>query len=319
MLYKENLENIIFHRHEIFQCDEIIVLSGYVGPKPTERLQTLPFRATVVYGMYGAEGIKTFLHRSLTELQDSIQDLNIFYSSLPVHSKCYVWRYKGKIVHALVGSANFSRNGLTTPFREILAETTFDTFEPLNSYIQHVLNNSISCLEANVTERKKLERRAHPEEVCLMTLLDPSTNETPGISGLNWGQNPDNHTRPNDAYIPIRTAHIRNFPELFPPKQAYSTDPRGRPQRHNDAIEIIWDDGTNMEGLLEGSQPVDGEIYPKNLSSFPVKSELGEYLRYRIGVPSGQPVRRHHLERYGRTDVAVSIIGEGLYRCDFSV
>ena len=32
-------------------------------------------------------------------------------------------------------SANFSTNGLTTPYREILAETTRDTFTPLNDYI----------------------------------------------------------------------------------------------------------------------------------------------------------------------------------------
>jgi hypothetical protein len=46
---------------------------------------------------------------------------------------------------------------------------------------------------------------------------------------------------------------------------------------------------------------------------------MGEYLRTRLNVPHGQPVRRHHLERYGRTDISVSLIGDGIYRCDFSV
>lgn len=318
MLYKENLEEIVFHRHEFFEADEIIVVSGYVGPKPIERLQTLPFRSTVIYGMYGSEGIKPFLHRSLTDLQNTIDDLNIFYSSLPVHSKCYVWRNRGKIVHALVGSANFSTNGLTTPYREILAETTFDTFQPLNEYVQHVLNNSLSCLEVTVAERTRLTRTTQVNEICQMTLLDPATNEVPLTSGLNWGQNPNNHTRPNDAYIAIRTSHIRNCADLFPPKQSYSLDTRGRPQRHNDSVEIIWDDGVSMEGLFEGSQPVDGLTYPKQISSFPVKSELGEYFRNRLGVPLGQPVRRHHLDAYGRTNVAVSLISEGVYKFDFS-
>jgi FAD/FMN-containing dehydrogenase len=45
------------------------------------------------------------------------------------------WKHNGEIVHALVGSANFSTNGLTTPYREILAETTRDTFKPLDDYI----------------------------------------------------------------------------------------------------------------------------------------------------------------------------------------
>ena len=74
-----------------------------------------------------------------------------------------------------------------------------------------------------------------------------------------------------------------------------------------------------MSGLLEGSQPINEIVYPKQLSSFPVKSELGSYLRSRIGVPFGQPVRRHHLESYGRTDISISKIGEGLYQLDFSV
>ena len=94
---------------------------------------------------------------------------------------------------------------------------------------------------------------------------------------------------------------------------------RGRKHRHNDAIELIWDDGISMESLLMGSQTIDGLVYPKQISSFPSGSELGEYLRNRIGVPLGQPVRRFHLDRYGRTDIAVTKIGEGVYKFDFSV
>ena len=82
---------------------------------------------------------------------------------------------------------------------------------------------------------------------------------------------------------------------------------------------MFWDDESNMEALLEGSQPTDGLKYPKQISSFPRKSVLGEYFRTRLNVPLGQPVRRHHLDVYGRTDVGVSLINEGVYRFDFSV
>ncbi len=74
-----------------------------------------------------------------------------------------------------------------------------------------------------------------------------------------------------------------------------------------------------MEGLLEGTNNVDGIQYPKQISSFPAKNQMGIYLRNRIGVPLGQPVRRRHLETYGRTDISVSLIGDGIYRCDFLV
>lgn len=317
MLYTEGLEELIFHRHQMHDTDELIVLSGYLGPRPVARLEELPFNSTVIYGMYGSEGIKPTLHNSLTSIKASVANLNIFYSQLPVHSKCYAWRRRGEIIHALVGSANFSVNGLTTPFREVLAETTFDTFRPLNAYIQHVLNNSISCLEIG-TER--IIDSIINAEFCSMSLLG-GNGEVQNAAGLNWGQNPNNHTTPNDAYIALRTQHIRDYPHLFQPKQMnpQHLDNRGRMQRHNDSIEIIWDDGVTMEGLLEGSQPVNGMIYPKQISSFPAKAELGEYIRTRISVPLGQPVRRHHLERYGRTDIQVSLLGDGVYKFDFSI
>jgi hypothetical protein len=318
MLFTENLEEIIFNRHQLFQADELIVLSGYLGPRPVQRLQNLPFNTNVIYGMYGSDGIQRPLHNSLIAIQNEIANVNIFYSNLPVHSKCYAWRNRGQIIHALVGSANFSTNGLTTPYREILAETTFDTFSPLNDYIARVLNNSQSCLEIGVADIRDVALAVGT--TCMLTLLGRD-GEVQNAAGLNWGQNPNNHTRPNDAYIKIRTEDIRNFPDLFPPKQLNPLieDRRGRTQRHNDAIEIIWDDGISMEGLLEGSQPIDGLIYPKQISSFPVKSELGEYIRSRIRVPLDQPVRRFHLERYGRTDIAISKLGEGVYKFDFSV
>lgn len=319
MLYTKNLEEIIFNRHLMFNTDEFIVISGYVGPTPIKKLDNLPLNSKVIYGMYGSEKIKPTLHNSLLSIQNTHNSINIYYSLIPVHSKCYIWRNKGEIIHALIGSANFSVNGLNTPFREVLAETTYDTFEQLSDYINHIFHNSISCLE--------LERRDVYDDVrdnfdleCSLSLLDKN-NEVQDKAGLNWGQNPNNHTKPNDAYIAIRVKHIKDFPNIFPPKQInpFEENKGGRAQRHNDTIEIIWDDGVTMEGLLEGSQPIEGVVFPKQISSFPSKSQLGEYIRNRIGVPLGQPVQRHHLERYGRTDINVKLINEGIYQFDFSV
>jgi hypothetical protein len=318
MLYTENLEEIIFHRHEMFASDELIVLSGYVGPKPIERLQFLPFQSKVIYGMYGEEGIKRPLHNSLVSIQNAVNDVNIFYSNIPVHSKCYAWRNRGQIVHALVGSANFSTNGLTTPYREVLAETTFDTFNPLNDYIQRILNNSISCLELGVMNI--VEQIATAQTVCSLSLLGRD-GEVQNAAGLNWGQNPTNHTTKDDSYIKIRIQDIKDYPDLFPPKQVnpLKFDGRGRIHRHNDNIEIIWDDGVCMDGLFFGNQEIDGVLYPKQVGSFPHYAEMGKYLRDRIGVPYGQPIRKLHLDRYGRDTIDISLISEGVYKFDFSV
>jgi hypothetical protein len=318
MLYTENLEDIIFHRHEMFAADELIIVSGYVGPKPIQRLQTLPFRSRVVYGMYGAEGIRRPLHNSLVGLQNKIENINIFYSNLPVHAKCYAWLNSGQIVHALIGSANFSSSGLTTPYREILAETTHDTFNPLNDYITKIFNNSISCLEVGMEQI--IEPTLATETVCLLSLLGKG-GEVQNAAGLNWGQSAKGHITRNDAYIKIRIQDILEFPDLFPPKQLapIQHDRRGRPQRHNDKIDIIWDDGTMMEGIFFGNQFVNEVLYPKQVGSFPSYSEMGKYFRRRLRVPLVQPVRRYHLNRYGRTDVGVSLLSEGVYRFDFSV
>jgi len=63
-----------------------------------------------------------------------------------------------------------------------------------------------------------------------------------------------------------------------------------------------------MDALLEGTQEERGIIYPKQISTAPQKSIMGEYLRFRLGVPLGQMVTINDLHRYGRTDIDVSII-----------
>ena len=47
MLFHQNLEEIIFHRHQMHSTDELIVLSGYLGPAPVRRLEQLPFNTIV--------------------------------------------------------------------------------------------------------------------------------------------------------------------------------------------------------------------------------------------------------------------------------
>jgi hypothetical protein len=326
MLFNTDLETIVFERHNIFDTDELVVLSGYVSPSPIQQVCSLPIRSTIIYGMYGTDRIRRTLHNSLVALQNANERIRIFYSRIPVHSKCYIWKYHGEIIHALVGSANFTTNGLRTPFKEILAETTKDTFEPLNNYINTILGNSLLCVSGEVILREAPPRPqpevpAETQLFCRMTLLDPATNDTPSTSGLNWGQGERAHTTRDDAYIAIRREYLRTHPELFPEKLTFPSafNGRGRPQRHNDAIDILWDDGVNMQGLMEGNQELEGRTFPKQISSFPQKRILGEYFRRRLNVPSGARVTRQHLEAYGRTHIDLSLVSEGVYNCDFSV
>lgn len=324
-----NLYTEIFSRHKSNQADSLLVISGYLGPSPVNDLLNLPISSTVIYGMYGSDGIKQQLHNSLVQTQKSANNnqINIMYSSTGVHSKCYVWYKDEQIIDALIGSANFSVNGLTTPFREVLTDLNQSSYTNLNDYINHLRQSWIPCsqgLPSVPTQTTTANNVTTPSSnLCFLPIINPSTGQVQNTHGLNWGQNQSNHTRPDDANIPIRTDHIRHFPNLFPPKQLSSHQSGGRPNRHNDSIEILWDDGVQMTAVLEGTQSIanfnPNNIYPKQICSFPSKDELGRYLRTRLGVASGQPVSRNDLDQYGRLNIGVSLITPGIYSFDFSV
>jgi len=325
MLFNENLEEIVFHRHEMFDVDELIIISGYVGPQPISRLKELPFKTTVIYGMYGSDGIGEKLHYTLQKLEDSLTNVKILYSNMPVHSKCYIWRKDLKIVTALVGSANFSVSGLSNPYKEVLAETTYDTFVPLNAYFDRILNYTVKCMDSSVKTKKRkamIEVESHEisenSSVCRASFLNHK-GKVPEKSGLNWG-NSSAHTKLGDAYIALRKQYICEYPLMFPPKQIQPlkyTD-GAKQTRQNDAVEFIWDDGTIMEGLLEGTQEVKGVLYPKQICSSPKKNILGCYLRHRLGVPLDHIITYEDLEKYGKSYVEISLQSEGVYYLDFS-
>jgi hypothetical protein len=311
----------------MFDVDEMIVLSGYIGPQPVGRLKNMPFKSTVIYGMYGSDRISEKLHTSLVKLNNDMKNTNIYYSNLPVHSKCYIWKKKSKIVTALLGSANFSISGLSNPYKEILAETTYDSFDSLDYYTKKILGNCMTCNDISIQIRtNNIITHGHinsttseTDDKCKASLLDSKSGEVPEKSGLNWGLS-SGHTALGDAYIRISKEYIKSHPRLFPPKQMTPTSfSEGSKQtRQNEAVEFIWDDGTVMEGLLEQTQIIDGLAYPKALSSSPKKNILGIYLRKRLGVPLNYLITRSDLNKYGRTDIEISLLDEGVYYLDFS-
>tara|TARA_B100001123_G_C15219387_1_gene990586 strand:+ start:252 stop:1253 length:1002 start_codon:yes stop_codon:yes gene_type:complete len=322
------LEETVFNKHHsITECDELRIVSGYVGPEPINKLNTLPFKSKVFYGMYGEAGIDPSLHKTICAIDNSSAKISVFYSKLKVHSKIYLWLNRGRVVSGLSGSANFSNQGLLTLYREILSDLNAGDFRPVLKYATKVANKSISCFEHIARPRAlpSQETSVMPT-ACSLTLLNPSTGEVHETHGLNWGQGTTNHTTRDDACIPIRVGHIRDYPDLFFPKPGYSTSPGGRLQRQSDPIEVIFDDGFVMAGSMEGNNypyPIDqgdqGPVYPKQLTSFPDKGTIGKYFRDRLSVPHGQPVRKHHLESYGRKTIDFSVASEGVYKLDFSV
>ncbi|MBQ7760529.1 MAG: NgoFVII family restriction endonuclease [Clostridia bacterium] len=137
-----------------------------------------------------------------------------------------------------------------------------------------------------------------------LELFSPRQGGVPTRSGLNWGF-ADAHVSTADAYIALRKDFLVRFPTFFPP--------------HGSIIHVVWDDGVRMNCLLEGTQEINGDIVPKQISTYDDKSELGVYLRDRMGIAYNHRITINDLWDYGRTDIEVSLLDDGSYYFDFSV
>ena len=144
-------------------------------------------------------------------------------------------------------------------------------------------------------------------ETCRLHFISPRQAGLPAKSGLNWG-NANAHVNTEDAYIPIRHNDIAAHPILFPiVNQGQSI------------INVIWDDGTIMTCSFEGTQDINGTIYPKQISSYNDKSILGHYLRSRIGVNATATITEGDLNQYGRNHIDITKNDDGTFFFDFSV
>ncbi|BAK56936.1 hypothetical protein SFBM_1175 [Candidatus Arthromitus sp. SFB-mouse-Japan] len=347
MLYYTGLEEVVFSKHELLseEPDELIIISGYLGPAPVERLSELSkMKTTVIGGMYPS-GIDVRLLNSLEKIKEQNSSLTIKYAEQEIHSKIYIWKRNGKTLSALIGSANFSSNGLRTDYRESLADATRDTFNPLEIYYNFILEHSSEVPIINRNQEvidfsnipgSELPVDVHKKFSADIPLYSVRNNikEVPTSSGLNWGLarlSSSSHVAPGDAYIRLPKKIIKTNPSLFKAFDPEFTTPDGRRKRNSDPIELIWDDGTIMEASLEGVQKYNEKKYPKQLASFSSKqpflngeriskkSILGRYIRRRLNVDIDEVIKMSTLEDYGRTTITLSLIEEGVYYADFSV
>lgn len=326
-MFIQDLQHVVFKRHEQNGADELLIITGYIGPYPFKELNKLPIECRVIYGMYGSDSIGQKLHETLNKIQLSSINTKLHYSKTGIHAKCYLWMKEGKMIDALVGSANFSRNGLETPYREVLVEADPAVFRQLKEYFDHIILNSIP------SDSDLVVIKARPNQVirngiqteCKLSFLSRN-KDVPEASGINWGMNSKqvggtSNTSIGDAEIRITKEAISDFPNLFPPKLATPSkrSATGKLTRQNDEVELIWDDGFVMKGLLEQNNDMNGLLYPKAICSSERKSVLGLYLRKRLGVSPTHKITKDDLSNYGRTDVTVSLLAEGVYEMDFSV
>lgn len=128
-----------------------------------------------------------------------------------------------------------------------------------------------------------------------LELYSVRDGNVPKQSGLNWCF-ANAHVKPEDAYIALSTEFFRNNPNFFPPQGSI--------------INVEWDDGIKMHCLLKGkhSKPINGVICPKQIATYNEKSELGHYLRQRLGVTASHVITMNDLNKYGRNYIDVTCI-----------
>lgn len=337
--YCKNLEKKIFTEHEylVKEPDELVIISGYLGPTPIERLKELPFKTTVIGGMY-SNGINKRLYDSLKRSQCTNSNLTVLFSSIEIHSKIYMWMKNDEPSYVLIGSANFSDNGLLTNFRESLADMDLRNYKELIEYYEYIRENSTSTPKLtnshssiNITSSSHLSQTGKINTVDLPLYAESKSKGryVPTGSGLNWG-NATGHTSKGDAYIRIPKEVINRDPNFFP-----AFDPKykskSKRKRDSDPIEIIWDDDKVMEASSEGIQKgADNREYPKQIASYSTKSKrelggiskksiLGRYIRKRMKISDPTYVISYNdLVDYGRDSITFSKISEGVYSANFS-
>ncbi len=241
-----------------------------------------------------------------------------------VHSKVYIWLRHDKILGdvpelAFCGSLNYTMNafykrresvGLCSPtealryYQELLPDTV-DCFDPaLAAKLKKLAGTSLEMVcDSDAREKEFADYDAEkPLDRLDVSLLCADGAETGRGSGVNWGIRKNGTKRDrNQAYIPYNT-HDQ--------KEGFFPD-RAKPEDENCPMFLVL---TKDFGSFHMRMAQAGN---KALHSVESNAILGEWLRKRMGVASGELITKKMLEAYGRTFVTFRKYPDGVYLLDF--
>lgn len=315
MLITNLFENVLIEPVIQHDADRLLIVSGYATPSMADwhlsKLieQNKQISVDLIVGMTKRDGIERAQHQGLqkisqTGIAGSSLACRYIVQGSPVHAKTYLWLRGNDPIKAFMGSANYTRTAFSNRQVEALSECSPDV---VNDFFNNCMSMSISCLRpdiethVSITQKRILHETvagrmtiAENFETVTLSLLVHGTDETHNRSGLNWGQR-DRRDR-NQAYIPVPMNIARSdfFPDIAEP------------------FTVETDDGLSfvMAKAQQGG---------KALHTTQNNSIIGEYIRNRIGVASGEYVTGEHLRNYGRTDITFIKIDEEHFFLDFSV
>lgn len=245
-----------------------------------------------------------------------------------VHSKVYLWSYKdilstGAIKHipqkAYCGSLNYTMNafykrresvsqcdawGVLHYYEELIPDT-IDCFDPLASErLKNVVNNGPEYFEEPDNSEKDyaLYDSKEPLATIEVSLLKSDGSDTGYGSGINWGIRKNGTRRnKNQAYIPYNSPD--RVPGFFPDRE--NPDDENCPM-----FKVITKDFGSFHMRMAQAEN-------KALHSVESNAILGEWIRKKIGAPSGGYITKQMLEHYGKTSVRFRKYADGVYLLDF--
>ena len=258
----------------------------------------------LIVGMTNHSGIEKAQHKVLCGLAQNGaygMDFSCRYiaRNSPVHAKAYVWLDDSGPFMAFCGSANYTITGFIR--RQIEAVTRADP-AAVSKFYDECLPYTIDCLDETAPDCVKLtkagradDKMTRDKDRVTLTLLSSRKSktgeiETPRRSGVNWGQRPERN--PNEAYINVPAKHRNFFPER---RQKFA---------------VLTDDDASFI-FVRAQDGGKGLETPQN------NALLGEYIRTRMRLPSGEFITKQHLLDYGRTDVTFTKSDEETYYMDF--
>ena len=337
MVYFNNLESLVLDRHLDNKAEELIILSGYIGPLPIERLAQRQIRSQVIWGTL-AEDKKLFTpeyhnkYKSITS--DTSNSTEVLYKDFYDHSKIYCWLKNDEPIEILAGSANFSNRGLKGANRESLFDVKDDDYSAVHNYLRAALNGSIlSTIHPGPRPASLVPPQ--PYNAHASTMLDRVISTSPQVAdiylggkgrkmqnaaGLNWGHG-NGHNSKDCGELRLRANLVRAIPDLFPNNGINLNIGSGQSHRNKkENAEILFDDGFVLDASFEGQggSAGNGQVYYKQLTSFPQKNVFGTYFRHRLGLGRFDKITDQDLVNYGRDSIRLELIGEGMYYADFS-
>lgn len=250
-----------------------------------------------------------------------------------VHSKIYLWSHipnyyqtPSNIIDgvtpriAFCGSLNYTMNAfykrresvsVVSDLSEIcryynsLLPDTVDCSDPVaTERLKNVTNNTkddVDALDNSERDYQKYDKEM-PVATLKVSLLKSDGSDTGYGSGINWGIRPNGTKRnQNQAYIPYN--YKDRIPDFFPG--------RDNPDDKNcKMFKVVTKDFGSFHMRL-------AQQNNKAIHSVESNSILGEWIRKRIGAPSGGYITKQMLELYGSTHVTFRKYSDGTYLLDF--